>query len=141
MPRTRHSHYFDETPARASLPGTVRVDVDGRTLELVTDRGVFSGRRVDPGTRLLLEKAPPPAAPGPLLDLGCGYGVIAVTLGLRLPDRRIWAVDINSRALELTRANAGAVGLDNVRVAAPSEVPDDVRFTAIFSNPPIRIGH
>lgn len=140
MQEMGHSHYFDETPAAASSPRTVRVDVDGRTLELVTDRGVFSGRRIDPGTRLLLEKAPPPAAPGDLLDLGCGYGVIAVTLGIRLADRRIWAIDVNARALELTRVNARAAGLDNVRVAAPSEVPDDVRFTAIFSNPPIRIG-
>jgi 16S rRNA (guanine1207-N2)-methyltransferase len=140
MHETGHSHYFDQNPAAASLPRIVRVDVDGRTLELVTDRGVFSGRRIDPGTRLLLEKGPLPAAPGEVLDLGCGYGLIAVTLGVRLPNCRIWAVDVNSRALELTRANARAAGLDNVRVADPSEVPDDVLFAAIFSNPPMRIG-
>jgi 16S rRNA (guanine1207-N2)-methyltransferase len=102
---------------------------------------VFSGRRIDPGTRLLLLKAPLPTASGEVLDLGCGYGAIAVAMAIRLPSCRIWAIDLNSRALELSRLNAQRAGLDNVRVAHPSEVPDDVRFVAILSNPPIRVGH
>lgn len=52
----------------------------------------------------------------------------------------MWAVDVNERALELTRRNAEALGLDNVRAVTPDAVPDDVQFMAIWSNPPIRVG-
>lgn len=100
-------------------------------------RGVFSSTRIDPGTAVLLQRAPRPPAAGELLDLGCGYGPIACMLGSRSPDARVWAVDPNERARELTRVNAEAWGLSNVTVAPP---PDDVRFDAIYSNPPIRVG-
>jgi 16S rRNA (guanine1207-N2)-methyltransferase len=84
---------------------------------------------------------PPPGDPqGDLLDLGCGYGPIALTLAVRASDTRVWAVDVNARALGLTRANAAAAGLPNVVVAHPSEVPDSVQFAAIWSNPPVRVG-
>ncbi len=101
---------------------------------------MFSRTGIDPGTKLLLLEGPPPPAEGRLLDLGCGYGPIALTLARRAPEATIWAVDVNGRARELTARNAGAAGLPNVRVAAPEEVPVDVRFATIWSNPPIRIG-
>jgi 16S rRNA (guanine1207-N2)-methyltransferase len=75
-----------------------------------------------------------------LLDLGCGYGPIAVTLARRSPAATVWAVDVNERALDLVRENAAALGLPNIRAATPSSVPPEVRFAAIWSNPPIRIG-
>jgi 16S rRNA G1207 methylase RsmC len=106
--------------------------------ELVTDRGVFSFGRIDPGTGFLLERAPPPPDRGDLLDLGCGYGAIAVALARRSPQARVWAVDVNERALELARLNTST--LANVAVAAPDEVPRELRFAAIYSNPPIRVG-
>ena len=56
------------------------------------------------------------------------------------PGATVWAVDVNERARELTAANARANGLTNVRVAAPGEVDADVELSAIWSNPPIRIG-
>lgn len=102
-----------------------------------TARGVFSSSRLDPGTAVLLQRAPRPPASGELLDLGCGYGPIACVLGERSPGARVWAVDPNERARELTRVNAEAWGLRNVVVADP---PADVRFAAIYSNPPIRVG-
>ena len=110
------------------------------TLRLQTDAGVFSAERVDAGTQVLLAEAPPPPPAGELLDLGCGYGPIALTLALRAPRARVWAVDVNERALELTRSNAGDAGLGNVVAALPDEVPSEVRFDAIYSNPPVRIG-
>jgi 16S rRNA (guanine1207-N2)-methyltransferase len=79
-------------------------------------------------------------ATGNLLDLGCGSGPIALALALRAPGATVWAVDVNPRARERCAANASALGLANVRVEAPEDVPADVRFTAIWSNPPIRIG-
>jgi 16S rRNA (guanine1207-N2)-methyltransferase len=111
-------------------------------LALTTDRGVFGGSSVDPGTKFLLLDGPrpDPAEAGDLLDLGCGYGPIALTLATRAPGATVWAVDVNERARALCAANAEAAGLANVQVTAPDEVPADVRFAAIWSNPPIRIG-
>lgn len=132
--------YFDEVPGVRSAPRTVPLDVPGLSLNLTADAGVFSATRIDPGTRVLLEQLPEPETEGDLLDLGCGYGPIALTLAARDPGRTVWAVDVNTRALELTRANAAAAGLAGVRVAAPQDVPDTARFAGIWSHPPIRIG-
>jgi 16S rRNA (guanine1207-N2)-methyltransferase len=108
------------------------------TVDLQTDRGVFARDAVDPGTKLLLLEAPAPAPAGDLLDLGCGYGPIAIAMARRAPEATVWAIDVNERARALATANAA--GLGNVRVVAPDAVPDDVRFSTIWSNPPIRIG-
>ena len=109
-------------------------------LELATDSGVFSSRRLDPGTRLLVEAAPPPPMAGDLLDLGCGYGPIACALAHRAPGATVWAVDVNARALELTARNAAHLGLGGVHPVQPDAVPDSVRFAGIWSNPPVRVG-
>jgi 16S rRNA (guanine1207-N2)-methyltransferase len=137
---SEQQHYFSSQPDVASERRVVRVELDGVRLDLVSDVGVFSARRLDPGTRVLLEKLPSPPEHGELLDLGCGYGPIALIAAMRSPQARVWAVDVNERALELVRENASAAGLGNVVAALPDEVPDDVRFAAIYSNPPIRIG-
>jgi 16S rRNA (guanine1207-N2)-methyltransferase len=136
--------YFDPSPA----VGSRRQEVDlvlrdlGRTVSLRTDRGVFSADRVDTGTRLLLDHGPLVPSSGDLVDVGCGYGAIAVALALRAPQARVWAVDVNERALGLCSENAAALGLPpgRLRVCTPDQVPDDVRFTGVWSNPPIRIG-
>ena len=116
----------------------MRLALPDMTLDLTTDRGVFSREGVDAGTKLLLLEAPAPAPSGDLLDLGCGYGPLAIAMARRAPGATVWAVDVNERARALTAANAAA--LTNVRVAAPDDVPADVRFATIWSNPPIRIG-
>ena len=134
------SHYFDVDPAVASQPHRVPLVLPDLALELVTDRGVFAREAVDPGTKLLLLEAPGPPAEGHLLDLGCGYGPIAVTLARRSPDAVVWAVDVNRRALTLTAANAVAAGVTNVRAVAPDELAGDITFAGIWSNPPVRIG-
>ena len=116
----------------------MRLTLPDLTVDLQTDRGVFARDGVDPGTKLLLLEGPPVPAGGDVLDLGCGYGPIAVTLARRAPAVTVWAVDVNERARALCAANAA--GLPNIRVCAPGDVPDDVRFAAVWSNPPIRIG-
>jgi len=133
-------HYYDSRPSVASRPAEVVLALPDATVRLGTDRGVFSAGRVDPGTAILLRRIPPPPVAGDLLDLGCGYGPIALTLARRSPGATVWAVDVNERALGLVRANAGALGLTNVRAAAPEDVPDGIRFAGLWSNPPIRIG-
>jgi 16S rRNA (guanine1207-N2)-methyltransferase len=134
------SHYFDEVPGAASAESVVAVDLPDTSFELRTDRGVFSHGRLDAGTATLLRRAPAPPARGDLLDLGCGAGPIALTMARRAPAAAVWAIDVNERARALCAANATANGIGNVFVRAPDEVPADVRFGAIWSNPPIRIG-
>jgi 16S rRNA (guanine1207-N2)-methyltransferase len=137
---TGGSHYFSASPRAPSRPTSIRLDLPDVTFSLDADRGVFSAQRIDPGTKVLLLEAPPPPPAGDLLDLGCGYGPIALTMAFRAPGATVWAVDVNERAVDLTRANAAAAGLRNVRAVTPDAVPADVRFSAIWSNPPIRIG-
>jgi 16S rRNA (guanine1207-N2)-methyltransferase len=132
--------YFTRRPASRSDRRTVAVRLPDVRLDLVTDRGVFAGTRLDPGTETLLRRGELVVPDGPVLDLGCGYGPIALTLARRNPAATIWAVDVNERARELCRENARATGLANVTVAAPDAVPADLRFAALWSNPPIRIG-
>ncbi len=134
-------HYWTGSNDLPSRPRQVDLLLPDLHLDLTTDRGVFAGEAVDRGTRYLLLEGPDPLASATeLLDLGCGYGPIALTLAARHPGARVWAVDVNPRARDLCRANADANGLDNVTVAAPEEVPDGIRFDACWSNPPIRIG-
>jgi 16S rRNA G1207 methylase RsmC len=134
------SHYFEPQPAVPSRPHRVWLRLDDVELQLEADRGVFGSRGVDLGTLMLLKEAPRPPAAGQLLDLGSGYGPIAIALALRSPEATVWAVDVNERAIELTRANAEAAAARNVRVEPPDGVPGDVRFDAIYSNPPVRVG-
>lgn len=133
-------HYFTADPA---APGTLReveVRLAGRDLRLVSAGGVFSPDHVDTGTGVLLREAPEPPASGHLLDLGCGWGPLALTLALRRPDALVWGLDVNHRALDLLRRNAERCGLSNVRAVTDEQVTDDIRFAAIWSNPPIRVG-
>ena len=109
-------------------------------LELQTDSGVFSPGRLDPGTRLLLEQAPPPPADGDVLDLGCGYGPIACVLASRARAATVWAIDVNQRALRLTARNAQRAGLGNVRATTPGDPAVPGELAGIWSNPPIRVG-
>jgi 16S rRNA G1207 methylase RsmC len=134
-------HYFDTSPDAPSERSTIEMVLPDLSLELTTDRGVFGRHKLDPGTKLLLLDGPEPiGGDRTLLDIGAGYGPIAVTLAMRNPGATVWAVDVNERARDLCRHNAAAAGLTNVEVAAPDDVPDDLRFDRIWSNPPIRIG-
>ncbi|MDQ1288203.1 MAG: hypothetical protein QG622_1768 [Actinomycetota bacterium] len=132
-------HYFT-TPTGKAERRPLSVTLAGRDVKVVTADGVFSGSRVDLGTRVLLREAPAPPQTGDLLDLGCGWGPLALTLAMSSPDATVWAVDVNERALELTRENAAGLRLPGVRATSPDGVPADTRFAAIWSNPPIRIG-
>lgn len=136
-----NDQYFTASPSSDSVRRELRLDLPDVSLRLTSDRGVFSTDRIDPGTRVLIAEAPAPApSMRTIADVGCGYGPIALSLAARAPGAVVWAIDTNERALALCAENAAANGLANVRVAAPDEVPGDVRFDAIWSNPPIRIG-
>jgi 16S rRNA (guanine1207-N2)-methyltransferase len=132
--------YFAAHPDARSRPGRVQLVLADLHLELETDSGMFSPDRLDPGTRLLLETVPSPPAEGQLLDLGCGYGPLALVLAARSPGSAVWAVDVNHRALALCARNAERAGLHRVRTAVPEDPALPGQFQLIWSNPPIRIG-
>jgi len=138
------SHYFDADPEElarlGSAPREVTWTTHRVTLTAESDRGVFSHGSLDRGTEVLLSHVPSPPASGVFLDLGCGWGAIALTLGSLSPAAEVWALDVNPRARELTATNSSRLGLANVRVVAPDRIPTDLTFDLIWSNPPIRIG-
>lgn len=133
------SHYFED-PTVASDPVMVDVTLADTAFTMETDTGVFSRGHLDAGTSLLLRSDVSLSSSGHLLDLGSGSGAMALTMARRSPDATVWAVDVNSRARDLCERNAERNKLDNIRVAAPDEVPGALTFATIWSNPPIRIG-
>jgi len=133
-------HYFSASPSSAENLRRIRVTLGGRSGEVTTAGGVFSPDHVDTGTAVLLANTPPPPPGGHLLDLGCGWGPIALSLAVQSPHATVWAVDVNERALDLVRRNAAEWGVDNINAVLPDDVPDSVRLRSIRSNPPIRVG-
>lgn len=132
-------HYFSADPAAPEQRREVAFTVAGRELRLAASSGVFSASRLDPGTAVLLRKAPLPRRAGTYLDLGCGYGAIAASLATSAPEATVYAVDVNARALALVAENAASVP-GHIVPTTPDAVPPDVRFDEIWSNPPIRVG-
>ena len=141
--------YFSAEPACKDVRRTLHVTLRGRESEVEVSNGVFCASRLDLGTSVLLKHAPEPPESGTFLDLGCGWGPIALSLAFAAPGADVWAVDVNERALELTAVNAERNGCGNVhtartdadgRVADGQEMKEDLTFDLIWSNPPIRIG-
>jgi 16S rRNA (guanine1207-N2)-methyltransferase len=132
--------YFEEDPRVASAPELVDVTLEDVAFTMETDRGVFSHGHLDTATSVLLRAPLPLASAGNVLDLGCGAGPIALTMARRSPDATVWALDVNGRARELCIRNARRNNLSNIRVVRPEDVPGDLTFSTIWSNPPIRIG-
>ena len=135
-----NEHYFSAKPESELKLRRFTTTLAGREVELSTAGGIFSPDRIDAGTRVLLSSIPTPPQHGDLLDLGCGWGPIALTLALESPRATVWAVDVNERALDLVRRNAAELGLTNVNACLPDDVPDNLVFATIWSNPPIRVG-
>jgi 16S rRNA (guanine1207-N2)-methyltransferase len=135
-------HYFTAEPSADARERTVTFMVAGRVYRLTTAAGVFSGDHLDVGTAVLLRKAPLPGSRGgTYLDLGCGYGPIACVLADTSPAATVYAVDVNQRALDLVRRNAESAGLGERIVATTGDdIPADIGFDEIWSNPPIRVG-
>jgi 16S rRNA G1207 methylase RsmC len=136
-------HYFSAEPGAPARRSEIQFSVAGRDYRLATASGVFSGGRLDPGTAVLLRKGdlPTAATTGVFLDLGCGYGPIAAVLAAEAPQAVVHAIDVNARARELTEDNAASLGLaERIRVSAPDDVPGEMTFDQIWSNPPTHVG-
>lgn len=138
-------YFTDSSPASAQETRTIEVSARGFDLSMRVSSRVFSASQLDLGTRQLLEIAPDLPEDGTFLDLGCGWGPIATIMSLESPSAAVWAVDVNSRALDLTQCNAQSNSASGVRALKADEAlaasqESDTRFDVIWSNPPVRIG-
>jgi 16S rRNA G1207 methylase RsmC len=133
-------HYFSQEPKSEYQPKQIELDVAGEVFQVSTASGTFSPLRLDVGTSVLIDHLELAPKDGNILDLGCGWGPIALNLAKHSPKAKVWAVDVNSRSLELTAENAKTLGLSNIQTATPESVEPDIKFSGIWSNPPIRIG-
>lgn len=133
-------HYFSQTPDSEFKPKQIQVKLAGYSVTVETAGGVFSPEHLDHGTAALLSHIASAPASGNILDIGCGWGPIAIALALQSPKATIWAIDVNERSLDLTKRNATSLGLKNIRVCKPEEIEAAIEFSGIWSNPPIRVG-
>ena len=133
-------HYFSQEPGSALKPKSIFIPLAGELMQVTTASGTFSPAQLDFGTEVLIEQMDLAPESGDLLDLGCGWGPIALNLAKLRPSTKVWAVDVNTRSVELTTKNAKGLGLSNITACTPEDVPENVEFSGIWSNPPIRIG-
>jgi 16S rRNA G1207 methylase RsmC len=118
------------------------VRLAGHQFTVATAPGVFSAAKVDLGTQVLLRTLASQddlQTTGQALDLGCGWGALALVMAQKAPKATIWAVDVNPTALALTKLSASRAGLTNLVTATPDQA-QDLRPDLIWSNPPIRVG-
>jgi 16S rRNA G1207 methylase RsmC len=116
------------------------VNLNGNKTQVLTAGGIFSPEHIDQGTQVLLAHIEAANPTGTFLDIGCGWGPIALALALHSPKAKIYAIDVNERSLELTKMNACKLGITNIVVCKPEDVPEKILFDEIWSNPPIRVG-
>ncbi|MCU7357132.1 class I SAM-dependent methyltransferase [Enterococcus dispar] len=135
-------HYYTNQPHAAHDFTEFDFELKGHRLHFITDSGVFSRNTIDYGSRVLIESFSPTDLPeGPLLDVGCGYGPIGLTLAATT-ERFVEMIDVNQRAVDLAQRNAGRNHIENVAIHE-SNIYEDVNetaYVAILSNPPIRAG-
>jgi len=134
------NHYFASSPEGPLVTREITVNLNGNKTQVLTAGGIFSPEHIDQGTQVLLAHIEAANPTGTFLDIGCGWGPIALALALHSPKATIYAIDVNERSLELTKMNADKLGITNIIVCKPEDVPHDVLFDEIWSNPPIRVG-
>jgi len=135
------NHYYAAHPKSKIRLGIIHTHLRGKHFEFLTASGVFSKRRVDLGTRLLIESMVLPEE-GYVLDVGCGYGAVGIAAAVFNSDLRIIMVDVNERAVWLARQNMEINHVNNVEVRRGQlyEPVEDLTFHCILSNPPVSAG-
>jgi len=135
-------HYYSKQPSVESNPHSFSYTLKGKVFQFTSDSGVFSKNEVDFGSRLLIETFKLPTVSGDILDVGCGYGPIGISLASVDSSRRVDMIDVNERAIALAKKNAEANGVLNVDVFQSDIFENVVKdsYAAIVTNPPIRAG-
>ncbi|PJZ02249.1 class I SAM-dependent methyltransferase [Bacillus vallismortis] len=136
-------HYYSDKPSVKSNKQTWSFRLRDKDFMFTSDSGVFSKKEVDFGSRLLIDSFEEPEVEGGILDVGCGYGPIGLSLANAFKDRTIHMIDVNERAVELSNENAEQNGITNVKIYQSdlfSNVDSAETFASILTNPPIRAG-
>lgn len=133
-------HYFSQQPDSAAKPHELSFEVGGVNFKVKSEAGTFSVQRLDRGTEILLRSYQEFPSQGNVLDIGCGWGPISLAIAKLQPATTVWALDVNQRSLRLTAENAKTSQLHNIRAVEAEQIPSDLRFSGIWSNPPIRVG-
>lgn len=136
-------HYYSQKPQVESKPRKWQFSLLGHSFTFETDAGVFSKSEVDFGSRVLIESFVMPEIDGIILDIGCGYGPIGLSMAKQYPNRTVYMVDVNERAIQLAKKNAEINGIQNVRILKSdgvSNVEEGLQVAAVLTNPPIRAG-
>ena len=114
--------------------------VAGTAFSLQAAAGTFSSAKLDKGTAVLLSLSEEFPRQGNVLDLGCGWGPIGIAIAKLAPETKVWGVDVNARSVALANQNAQGLSLGNFQAVLSEDLPSDLKFDEIWSNPPIRIG-
>lgn len=143
MPRKTESpdHYFASRPKSKLALGILRVNLRGIRFEFLTASGVFSKKHLDLGTRLLIDSMILPEK-GCVLDIGCGYGAVGIAAATFNPNLRVIMVDVNERAVWLTRQNLEINRVHNAEARRGNLYApvNDLAFDCVLSNPPVSAG-
>ncbi|WLR55045.1 class I SAM-dependent methyltransferase [Mesobacillus subterraneus] len=135
-------HYYSRKPSTESNPSKWESELKGNSFRFKTDTGVFSKKEVDFGSRLLIDTFELNKNDGVILDVGCGYGPIGLSLAKAYPEAIVHMVDVNERAIMLAEENASENKVTNVKIYESDRLTGVVEkeFNAILTNPPIRAG-
>lgn len=135
-------HYYSNQPQSELKTETQTFYIKQHSFQFTTGTGVFSKKGLDFGSKTLIEAFEVPEIAGDILDLGCGYGPIGLTIAKENPRRSVMMVDVNERAIGLARQNAGQNDITNVNIFASNglEQVETSELAAILTNPPIRAG-
>ena len=135
-------HYYSRKPSTDSNPVKWKSELKGNSFRFKTDSGVFSKKEVDFGSRLLIDTFELTRADGLILDVGCGYGPIGLSIARAFPEAMVHMVDVNERAIMLAKENASENKVDNVKIYESDRLNgvEEEGFDAILTNPPIRAG-
>lgn len=135
-------HYYSRKPSTDSNPVKWQSELKGNSFRFKTDSGVFSKKEVDFGSRLLIDTFELTRADGLILDVGCGYGPIGLSIARAYPEAMVHMVDVNERAIMLAKENASENKVDNVKIYESDRLNgvEEEGFDAILTNPPIRAG-
>ena len=133
-------HYFSEDPGVERREREVVFEVGGKVISAKSVSGTFSTAGLDKGTKVLLALHEHFPETGEVLDIGCGWGPITLSIASLCPKTKVYGVDVNERAISQTKESASRLGLTNVFAYLPEQLDKNLEFVAIWSNPPIRIG-
>jgi 16S rRNA (guanine1207-N2)-methyltransferase len=135
-------HYYSRKPSTESNPVKWQSELRGNSFRFKTDRGVFSKKEIDFGSRLLIDTFELKNEACLILDVGCGYGPIGLSLAKAYPESLVHMVDVNERAIILAKENAAENNIENVKIYESDRLTgvEEKKFNAILTNPPIRAG-